>query len=54
MHLGDSLVMAVAAFDHFCAGPKIGAFLQESRESLKQEEPLFCAYAFAYAAEAAH
>lgn len=56
MHLGDSLVMVVVvvAFYHFCDGLKIGAFPQERRESLEQEEPLFCAYAFAYTAEAAH
>lgn len=56
VHLGDSLVMVVVvvAFYHFCDGLKIGAFPQERRESLEQEEPLFCTYAFAYTAEAAH
>lgn len=55
MHLGDSLIMVVVvvAFYHFCDGLKIGAFPQR-RESLKQEEPLLCAYAIAYTAEAAH
>lgn len=41
-------------FYHFCDGLKIGAFPQERRESLEQEEPLFCAYASAYTAEASH
>lgn len=46
--------LAAAAFYHFYDGLKIGAFPQERRESLKQEELLFCVYAFAYTAEAAH
>lgn len=45
---------AAAAFYHFYDGLKIGAFPQERRESLKQEELLLCVYAFACTAEAAH